>query len=152
MLIRMLDEQAVHPRDISSWRLSMLGGAPVAPGLVRRAREQLGVAVTIGFGQTEASPYLTHTRPDDPNPRWMETVGPPLPGTHIRISEPATGKPLPVGVVGEICARGPGLMTGYFDDPRARRGRSTPTAGCTPGTWAAWTRTATCGCRAGSRT
>ena len=37
MLIRMLDEQAVHPRDISSWRLSMLGGAPVAPELVRRA-------------------------------------------------------------------------------------------------------------------
>jgi fatty-acyl-CoA synthase len=117
MLIRMLDEQAVHPRDVSSWRLSMLGGAPVAPELVRRAREQLGVAVTIGFGQTEASPYLTHTRPDDPNPRWMETVGPPLPGTEIRISEPATGKPLPVGDVGEICARGPGLMIGYFDDP-----------------------------------
>jgi len=94
----------------------MLGGAPVAPELVRRAREQLGVAVTIGFGQTEASPYLTHTRPDDPNPRWAETVGPPLPGTEIRISDPATGLLLPTGVVGEICARGPGLMTGYFDD------------------------------------
>jgi fatty-acyl-CoA synthase len=117
MLIRMLDEQAARPRDVSSWRLSMLGGAPVAPELVRRAREELGVDVTIGFGQTEASPYLTHTRPDDPNPRWVETVGPPLPGTEIRISEPATGEPLPSGVVGEICARGPGLMTGYFEDP-----------------------------------
>jgi fatty-acyl-CoA synthase len=117
MLIRMLDEQSARPRDVSSWRLSMLGGAPVAPELVRRVREQLGVAVTIGFGQTEASPYLTHTRPDDPNPRWVETVGPPLPGTEIRIADPATGTPLPSGVVGEICARGPGLMTGYFDDP-----------------------------------
>ena len=47
MLIRMLDEQALRPRDVSSWRLSMLGGAPVAPELVRRAREQLGVDVTI---------------------------------------------------------------------------------------------------------
>src|SRR4051794_33834146 len=117
MLIRMLDEQDARPRDVSSWRLSMLGGAPVAPELVRRAREQLGVAVTIGFGQTEASPYLTHTRPDDPNPRWAETVGPPLPGTELRISDPTTEQPLPPGVVGEICARGPGLMTGYFDDP-----------------------------------
>jgi fatty-acyl-CoA synthase len=117
MLIRMLDEQAARPRDVSSWRLSMLGGAPVAPELVRRARQQLGVAVTIGFGQTEASPYLTHTRPDDPNPRWVETVGPPLPGTEIRISDPVTGQPLPPGPVGEICARGPGLMVGYFDDP-----------------------------------
>ncbi|MCU1614283.1 MAG: AMP-dependent synthetase [Frankiales bacterium] len=117
MLIRMLDEQAAHPRDVSSWRLSMLGGAPVAPELVRRARQQLGVAVSIGFGQTEASPYLTHTRPDDPNPHWVEAVGPPLPGTELRIIDPATDKPLPAGVVGEICARGPGIMTGYYDDP-----------------------------------
>jgi fatty-acyl-CoA synthase len=117
MLIRMLDEQAARPRDVSSWRLSMLGGAPVAPELVRRAREQLGVAVSIGFGQTEASPYLTHTRPDDPNPHWVETVGPPLPGTELRIIDPATGQPVPAGVVGEICARGPGIMTGYYDDP-----------------------------------
>jgi fatty-acyl-CoA synthase len=117
MLIRMLDEQALRPRDVSSWRLSMLGGAPIAPELIRRAREQLGVVVTIGFGQTEASPYLTHTRPADPNPRWMETVGPPLPGTEICIVDPASGNTLPSGVVGEICARGPGLMIGYFDDP-----------------------------------
>jgi fatty-acyl-CoA synthase len=119
MLIRVLDEQALHPRDVSSWRLSMLGGAPVAPELVRRAREQVGVAVTIGFGQTEASPYLTHTRPDDPNPRWAETVGPPLPGTEVRIGDPVSGATVPAGVVGEICARGPGIMTGYFDDPDA---------------------------------
>jgi fatty-acyl-CoA synthase len=117
MLIRMLDEQALRPRDVSSWRLAMLGGAPVAPELVRRAREQLGVAVTIGFGQTEASPYLTHTRPDDPNPHWMETVGPPLPGTEVRIVDPTTGDTVPVGMIGEICARGPGIMTGYFEDP-----------------------------------
>src|SRR3954451_10039576 len=117
MLIRMLDEQAVRPRDVSSWRLSMLGGAPVAPELVRRVREQLGVVVTIGFGQTEASPYLTHTRNDDPNPRWVEIVGPPLPGPQIRIADPVTGKSRPSGVIGEICARGPGLMTGYFADP-----------------------------------
>jgi fatty-acyl-CoA synthase len=83
----------------------------------RPPREQFRVALTIGFGQTKASPYLTHTRPDDPNPRWVETVRAPLPGTKIGISDPVTGQPLPSGVVGEICARGPGLMTGYFDDP-----------------------------------
>ena len=117
MLIRMLDEQALSPRDVSSWRLSMLGGAPVAPELVRRAREQLGVDVTIGFGQTEASPYVTHTLPADPNPDWVHTVGRPLPATEVRISDPVTGEAVPIGVVGEICARGPGIMTGYFDDP-----------------------------------
>ncbi|SDX90029.1 AMP-binding enzyme [Modestobacter sp. DSM 44400] len=53
MLIRVLDGQSVRPRDVSSSRLTMLGGAPVAPELGRRAQEQLGVDVSIGFGQTE---------------------------------------------------------------------------------------------------
>ena len=117
MLIRMLDEQSARPRDTSSWRLAMLGGAPVAPELVRRAQEQLGVAVTIGFGQTEASPYITHTLPDDPNPQWISTVGRPLPGVEVRISDPATGATLPLDTVGEVCARGCGVMAGYYDDP-----------------------------------
>jgi acyl-CoA synthetase (AMP-forming)/AMP-acid ligase II len=72
MLIRMLDEQASSPRDVTSWRLTSLGGAPVPLELVRRAEQELGVKVAIGFGQTECSPYITHTRPDDPNPRWAE--------------------------------------------------------------------------------
>src|SRR3954464_12150508 len=79
MLIRMLDEQAARPREVSSWRLSMLGGAPVAPELVRRAREQLGVAVTIGFGQTEASPHPTHTPPPAPHPPPPPPAPPPPP-------------------------------------------------------------------------
>ena len=108
MLIRMLDEQALYPRDVSSWRLSMLGGAPVAPELVRRAREQLGVDVTIGFGQTEASPYVTHTLPADPNPDWVHTVGRPLPATEVRISDPVTGSLSRSASSGRSARAGPG--------------------------------------------
>jgi len=117
MLIRMLDEQSARPRDASSWRLAMLGGAPMAPELVRRAQEQLGVAVTIGFGQTETSPYITHTLPDDPNPNWISTVGRALPQVEVRISDPDTGATLPTDTVGEVCARGCGVMAGYYEDP-----------------------------------
>ena len=58
MLSQILDSASITSRDMSSWRMVTLGGAPVAPDLARRA-QQLGLKVAIGFGQTEASPYLT---------------------------------------------------------------------------------------------
>ena len=60
--------------------------------------------VAIGFGQTEASPYLTHTLPDDPHPDWISTVGRPMPQTEIKIVNTETGAIVPVGEIGEICA------------------------------------------------
>lgn len=119
MLIRLLDHPDARTRDLTSWRLSALGGAPVPPELARRAAEEVGLKVTIGFGQTEASPYITHTVPDDPNPDWIETVGRPLPQTELKVIDPLSGETVPLGVVGEICARGCGVMAGYFDNPGA---------------------------------
>lgn len=118
MLVRMLDAPSIATRELSSWRLVTLGGAPVPPELVRRA-QQRGLKVAIGFGQTEASPYLTHTRIDDPHPNWMFTVGPPLPQTEVKIIDPKTGAIVPRGDIGEICARGYSIMKDYFNDPES---------------------------------
>jgi fatty-acyl-CoA synthase len=93
MLIRMLDAASIADRDLSSWRLVTLGGTPVPPELIRRA-QQRGLKVAIGFGQTEASPYLTHTLPDDPHPDWISTVGRPLPQTEIKIVNPENRRDL----------------------------------------------------------
>ncbi|MEW1776929.1 AMP-binding protein [Streptomyces sp. NPDC086777] len=119
MLIRMLDEQVSLPRDLPSWRIATLGGAPVPPELVRRTERELGVRVGIGFGQTEASPYITHTRPDDPHPRWWETVGRPLPQVEVKIADPVDRSTLPLNEVGEVCTRSVCVMEGYNDDPDA---------------------------------
>lgn len=119
MLIRMLEAQRARARDVSHWRLATLGGAPVPPELVRRAQDELGVTVAIGFGQTESSPYVTHTRPDDPNPHWAETIGRPLPLVEVKIADPATGAVVPIGRPGEICTRSDCVMLGYFEDPAA---------------------------------
>jgi fatty-acyl-CoA synthase len=115
MLTRMLEVQDQSPRDLSTWRLVTLGGAPVPTELVRRAQDIAGIAVGIGFGQTEASPYVTHTLPQDPHPLWAETIGKPLPQTEIKIIDPAGGAVQPVGVSGEICVRGYCVMAGYFN-------------------------------------
>ncbi len=119
MLTRVLDHPDLISRHLCSWRLCTLGGAPVAAELVRRARARLGLRVAIGYGQTEASPYVTHSLPDDPNPDWISTVGRPLPQTEIRIADPSGVKILPLGEVGEIQVRGYGVMRGYFNDTDA---------------------------------
>ncbi|WP_113701738.1 AMP-binding protein [Nonomuraea lactucae] len=119
MLIRMLDVQQAAPRDLSTWRLTTLGGAPVPPELVRRAESEARVTVAIGFGQTEASPYITHTQPDDAHPAWIETVGRPLPHVAVKVTDPETGNLQPIGEVGEICTRGICVMTGYYNNPQA---------------------------------
>src|SRR4051794_12013527 len=68
MLIRMLDEQALCPRGVSSWRLSMLGGAPVAPELQR-----VPVAVDIELNRT----YARET------PSGVSPLNRPLPGVRV---------------------------------------------------------------------
>lgn len=119
MLIRMLDAQREASRDVSSWRLSTLGGAPVPVELIRRTRNDFGVDIGIGYGQTEAAPYITHTLPGDTHPEWQETVGRPLPQVEVKIADQDTGEPVPLGEPGEICTRSMCVMSGYFEDPEA---------------------------------
>jgi fatty-acyl-CoA synthase len=118
MLIRILERQRQQPRDISSWRLSTLGGAPVPTELVREAESGFSLSVGIGFGQTEASPYITHTLPNDSHPRWFETVGRPLPDVEVKIAR-ADGSVTGLGEQGEICTRGACVMLEYFENPAA---------------------------------
>ncbi|CAN5295361.1 linear/branched/unsaturated fatty acid:CoA ligase LbuL [soil metagenome] len=120
MVIRMLDDPDLPKRNVASWRLALMGGAPVPPELVRRAGQLVPeLKVAIGFGQTESSPYLTHTLPDDPHLAWIATVGRPMPQTELRIADPETGDTVPLEIIGEICARGYGVMKDYFDNPGA---------------------------------
>lgn len=102
-------------------RLSIcLGGAStVSAGLIKDAEGTFGAAVVNVFGQTELSPVLTATRPDDDRADQLHTVGRPLPQVDCKVVDPATGAVVPVGQPGEICARGYQQMIGYLHDPAA---------------------------------
>ena len=120
MLIGMLEHPDFALRDLSSWRLMALGGAPVSPELVRAAQNRVPSArAAIGFGQTEASPYITHTSPDDPVEDWISSVGRPLPHCEVKVVDTVSGDTLGIGVVGEICTRGYAVMEGYYGNPSA---------------------------------
>jgi fatty-acyl-CoA synthase/long-chain acyl-CoA synthetase len=99
---------------------TILGGASVVPPTMVEAAEQaFGASVINVFGQTELAPVLTSTRPDDPHHEHLHTVGRPLPQVDCAVLDPATGEVQPVGVPGEICARGYQQLICYLDDPEA---------------------------------
>jgi fatty-acyl-CoA synthase len=98
-------------------RVLLTGGAPVPTELVRRTESAFGVPLTTAFAQTEASPVITQTCPEDPPELRAATVGRPLPQTEVKIVDPISGATVPPGTIGEICARGYLVMGGYFDNP-----------------------------------
>jgi long-chain acyl-CoA synthetase len=86
------------------------------PAVARKWRRLSGKAIIEGYGLSETSPVLCANRPD--LEEFSGTVGYPLPSTEISIRN-ADGEPVPLGETGEICARGPQVMAGYWDRPMA---------------------------------
>ncbi|UTP38186.1 AMP-binding protein [Phenylobacterium sp. LH3H17] len=119
MLVAILEAQAARSRDVASIRSVGSGGSMVPPDLIRRIRDTFQCRFLTVYGQTETSPLLTSTFLDDAIEDGSETIGQALPQTELSIRDPKTNAVLPIGQVGEICARGYALMLGYNDNPDA---------------------------------
>jgi fatty-acyl-CoA synthase len=119
VLLAMLDHPDRPRRDLSSLRCAISGGSPVPPELVRRVESELHVRFSVVFGTTECSPLLTQARLDDSPADRAGTMGRALPQTEVKIGDPVTGRVLPVGDIGELCARGYLVMRGYNAAPEA---------------------------------
>jgi len=119
MLIALLAAQARKLRDLSSLQ-TLFSGATIVPiEIVRQVETQFGVTLIIGYGQTETSPAITHTRPHDNAQDKSETIGQPIPQIEVKIVDPATGATLPIDHPGELCTRGFLVMMGYYEMPEA---------------------------------
>lgn len=106
--------------DLSSLRTGIMAGSPCPLPLMRQVVETLGAReMTIGYGQTEASPIITQTSADDPIEVRVGTVGRPIPGVEVRVVDLLTHKDVPPGETGELCARGHNVMAGYYKNPEA---------------------------------
>ena len=101
-----------------SLRFLYAGGSPLAPALKREVEATFGLTLHNGYGLTEASPTITQTRHDEP--RSDCSVGRALPGVEVRIVD-RVGNDVAAGEPGELWARGPNVMKGYFRDPEATR-------------------------------
>jgi len=77
------------------------------------------VSIAKVYGQTELAPVVTMTGPADTAADKAHTIGRPLPQVDVKIVDPLTGEVVPIGVPGEICARGYQQMLDYFELPEA---------------------------------
>ena len=119
MLFNLLESLDRTPRDMSSLEVITTGGAPVPPDLVRRVKDRLGCHLLSAFGQTEHSPMICLNPVEATLEQIVETAGQPLPQTEVSIRSPEDNRVLPIGEVGEICARSYAVMIGYNDNPEA---------------------------------
>ena len=117
MLIGLLEYPGFTTTDISSIRQLLTGGAVVPPALVGRVEAAFDAPLSIVFAQTEASPVITQTSPQDTTEDRAHTLGQPLPQTEVKIIDPASGQAVAPDMIGELCTRGYHVMTGYFRDP-----------------------------------
>jgi long-chain acyl-CoA synthetase len=111
-----------HPQfetlDFSSLRACVGGAMAIQRSVAERWQQRTGCQLTEGYGMTESSPVLC-VNPTDQSMR-IGTIGMPVPSTDVRIVD-ENGRPLPPGPdhVGEIQARGPQIMKGYWQRPDA---------------------------------
>jgi long-chain acyl-CoA synthetase len=117
----------MHPKitevDFSNLRVAVGGGAAVLPSTSAKWKILTGSDLLEGYGLSETSPILTI------NPMtatgFSATVGLPLPSTDIKLLD-ENNKEAAIGEPGEICAKGPQVMKGYWQRPDANAAAFTP--------------------------
>ena len=100
--------------DWSMMKCSIGGGMPVQRSVADRWLKATGCPLIEGYGLSETAPVLTCNRGD--SEIWTGTIGLPISSTEIVIRD-ENDRDLPPGQPGEICARGPQVMPGYWQRP-----------------------------------
>jgi long-chain acyl-CoA synthetase len=100
--------------DFKPLLLTFGGGMAVQRGVAERWRDLTGIVIAEGYGLSETSPVATANRFDSDT--FTGTIGLPIPSTEIAIRD-EDGKDLGLDEVGEICIRGPQVMSGYWNRP-----------------------------------
>ena len=93
-------------------RFGRCASAPLPPDQHREFERIFGVPVIEAMGMTETS-SIVFANPQDPAKRKYGSPGIPC-GVEAKVIDPKQGTPLAAGVAGEICLRGPNVMTQYY--------------------------------------
>jgi long-chain acyl-CoA synthetase len=107
-----------RPVQFKALRYVVSGGAPLSDEIASEFARYSGSTLVEGYGMSEASPVIC-TGPLDGTNR-PGTIGLPLPDTEVRVVDGEDGQTiLPPGEIGELVARGPQVMLGYWQNPVA---------------------------------
>lgn len=100
--------------DFSKLKSCFGGGMAVQKPVADKWTQVTGVALSEGYGLSETSPTLT-CNPADTD-KFSGSIGIPVPSTYLSIRDD-DGNEVPLGEPGEICAKGPQVMAGYWNRP-----------------------------------
>ncbi|MCL8383777.1 malonate--CoA ligase [Xanthobacter aminoxidans] len=111
---RLLDQPGLTREATKGMRLFVSGSAPLLAETHRAFEERTGHAILERYGMTETG--MNTSNPYD-GARIAGTVGYPLPGISVRVTDPETGAVLPTGEIGMIEVQGPNVFKGYWRMP-----------------------------------
>jgi acyl-CoA synthetase (AMP-forming)/AMP-acid ligase II len=112
----------IADRNYETLQRITYGASPIAEETLRRAAQVFGCEFYQGYGMTETTAVVSyllgpdHRRALKDRPDLLLSAGRPIPGTEIRVVD-EDDEPLPNGEIGEIIARGPQMMRGYWNLP-----------------------------------
>jgi acyl-CoA synthetase (AMP-forming)/AMP-acid ligase II len=127
MLKQLLDHPDFTKHNLSSLKVITYGAAPMPLSVMKRALEAFPeVGFINAFGQTETASTITMLGPEDhvitgtdeekeKKLKRLTSIGKPLPDVEMKVIDEG-GRELPAEQIGEIIARGPRVMTGYYKD------------------------------------
>lgn len=116
---RLAEHPTFERANLTELRSAVVGGAPMPAPLLRIFHEH-GVALTQGYGLTEAGPNVLCVPPRHAMDR-IGWAGVPYPHVEVQLADPVTGEHLSGPGTGELLVRGPGMFGGYFRDEPATR-------------------------------
>jgi long-chain acyl-CoA synthetase len=122
MLRALISYRRAHQFDLDkitqALRFIVSGGEHLTPELLEAFEERFHIPVVEGYGLTEAAPIVAINRFGE---RCKPgSIGPAVPGTEVRVAD-STGRDVRPGEPGELLARGPSVMKGYYNRPEATR-------------------------------
>ncbi|MGC5328731.1 long-chain-fatty-acid--CoA ligase [Brevibacillus sp. SYSU BS000544] len=123
MITMLINTPSIKEYNLSSWKKVLYGASPCPPEVLKKAKSLLPIDFFQGYGLSEASPVLTFLFPQDHVVEGDERLvnrlascGQPLPGVEVRCVN-GLGEDVQPGEVGEIIAKGPTIMKGYWNRP-----------------------------------
>ncbi|MBZ9990336.1 malonyl-CoA synthase [Mesorhizobium sp. BH1-1-5] len=116
--VRLLQQDGLTREAAKAVRVFISGSAPLLAETHKAWRERTGHAILERYGMTETN--MNTSNPYD-GERRAGTVGFPLPGVSLRITDPETAKPLAQGEIGMIEVKGPNVFGGYWRMPEKTR-------------------------------
>ncbi|MDO8330391.1 MAG: AMP-binding protein [Fluviicoccus sp.] len=115
LFVALMNNPEFRKLNFSKLKVTIAGGMAMQTAVANDWEKLTGSKVCEGYGMTESSPVITI---NPPTAIQIGTIGVPVPNTEVRIVND-DGEDMPLGEAGELWARGPQVMKGYWQRPEA---------------------------------